>query len=599
MSKFNALLLGISLIFVFSSATAQTINVSQTSIDFEQVYPDYHSRVQTYTVSASNLNNDLTITSPQGFLISTDCFSGYAASINLSAAGGNISNQKIYVKFYPQSSGTFSGAIMHESAGASTKTISLNETTGSSSLPQNYYSPATSTGAALKTELFNIIKGHNVQSYNALWSHYQSTDKKPNGKVWDMYTDNGGCETNAVEFTFSSDQCGNYGAEGDCYNREHSFPKSWFNDGSPMNTDLYHVVPTDGYNNGMRANYPYGEVSSAGYLTDNGSKRGNNNLGNTYNGLVFEPADIYKGDFARIYFYMATRYENQIAGWESNSSYADVVLDGTAFPVFEQWQLDMLVDWHEQDPVSQKEIERNDEIYAIQGNRNPFVDNPQYVYKIWGNEISVKPEPDSLPSNFEATALSDDEINITWNDAAGTIQPDGYLIQANLDGNFTAPVDGNQDNMDADLSDGEANVYVNQGAESYMFSNLDAETVYHFKIWAYANSASNIDYKTNPAPPQDTAKTHDKNTAAFSKEHLNIFDAPLIKDGKIWINKHTKQSIRIKLYSYTGQKLKQHEVSGSGIAKVDLPVNTTTQLVLITVSAESGRWTFKRLTNSK
>ena len=598
MSKYKALLLGISLLFVFSLSTAQTISVSVSSLDFEEVYPGFHSRVQTYTVSATNLSTDLTITSPQGFLISGNCSSGYAANLVLSNSGGNISTQKIYVKFYPQSSGTFSGAIMHESTGASTETISLNETTGSFSLPQNYYSTATSTGAALKTELFNIIKGHNVQSYNALWSHYQSTDAKPNGKVWDMYTDNGGCETNGVEFTFSSDQCGNYGAEGDCYNREHSFPKSWFNDGSPMNTDLYHVVPTDGYNNGMRANYPYGEVSSAGYLTDNGSKRGYNNVGSAYTGRVFEPADIYKGDFARIYFYMATRYENQINGWESNSGSADAILDGTSFPVFEQWQLDMLVNWHKQDLVSQKEIERNNEIFAIQGNRNPFVDHPGYVYKVWGNEISVKPEPDSFPSAFTATAISDEEIQITWTDASGTIEPDGYMIKANLNGNFSVPADGNQNAQDADLSDGEALVYVNQGIESYTFSNLDAETIYYVKTWAYSNSASNINFKTDTVAPQDTAKTQADNTSVYQRDHQNIFDPPLIKDGKICINKHSNEAMTVHVYSITGQKLKQQEVNEQGSVKIAFPEKTT-HLLLVTISAESGVWTFKRLINNK
>ena len=579
MLHYKTLLLGLSFIFVFFSANSQNINVSTSSLDFEEVYPGYHSRIQTYTVSASNLSSNLTITSPQGYLLSENCSSGYSASLTFAPNSGNIPAQKIHVKFYPHFSGVFSGKITHASSGASTETVSLNETTGSSSLPQNYYSTATSSGASLKTELYNIIKGHNVQSYNALWTDYQSTDVKPNGKVWDMYTDNGGCETNSVEFTFSNDQCGNYGAEGDCYNREHSFPKSWFNDGSPMNTDLYHVVPSDGYSNGMRANYPYGETSSAGYVTDNGSKRGYNIVGSSYTGRIFEPADIYKGDFARIYFYMATRYENQISNWENSSSNADAILNGTSFPVFEQWQLDMLVKWHKQDPVSQKEIKRNDEVYAIQGNRNPFVDHPEYVYEIWGNEISVKPEPGNFPSGFTADAISHDEIHITWKDATGTIKPDGYLIRANLDGNFALPSDGNQSPQDTDLSDGEALVYVKQDAESFLFSNLDAKTIYHFKIWPYSNSGKNIDYKLSGAVPQDTALTSQNTTGIDQNTDGSLISQPYIHNQKLTFTMNTDRA-KINLYNINGQHIRSKVFKGQG-QKVKLPVGDIKTTVLV------------------
>jgi len=123
--------------------------------------------------------------------------------------------------------------------------------------PANYYSSAEGkTGYALKTALHNIIKNHQVQSYSSLWNHFQSTDKKPNGKAWDMYSDVPG-GTPAYEYSFGSDQCGSYSKEGDCYNREHSFPKSWFNNASPMYSDLFHLYPTDGYVNQRRGNYPY------------------------------------------------------------------------------------------------------------------------------------------------------------------------------------------------------------------------------------------------------------------------------------------------------------------------------------------------------
>lgn len=248
--------------------------------------------------------------------------------------------------------------------------------------PSGYYSTATGSGATLKTQLYNIIRNHTALSYDDLWTAFQSTDAKANGKVWDMYSDIPG-GTPPYEYTFITAQCVNYSNEGDCYNREHSVPTSWYTDATPMYTDLFHLYPTDGKVNGMRSNYPFGEVGTATFTSLNGSKKGDSNYPG-YSGTVFEPIDEYKGDFARTYFYMATRYENVISTWYSNSTEANAVLQNNTFPVFETWFLNMLAEWHVQDPVSAKETARNDAVYALQGNRNPYIDNPQYVYSVWG-----------------------------------------------------------------------------------------------------------------------------------------------------------------------------------------------------------------------
>jgi len=247
-------------------------------------------------------------------------------------------------------------------------------------IPSGYYNTAQGlTGVPLKTALYNIIKGHTVQSY-PLWSWYDNTDLRSDGKIWDIYSDN-------CSFTLSSDQCGNYQNVCDCYNNEHSFPKSWFGDVSPMNSDIFHIYPTDGKVNGMRSNYPYGETST-------GAVWGNGKLGVCsypgYAGTVFEPADQYKGDLARTYFYMVTRYENVVESWETKDANGDVVLDGTSFPCFEPWALSLLLKWNAQDPVNQKEIDRNNNIYnTVQDNRNPYIDHPEYITAIWGNPSSI------------------------------------------------------------------------------------------------------------------------------------------------------------------------------------------------------------------
>lgn len=250
--------------------------------------------------------------------------------------------------------------------------------------PAGYYNTATGTGYTLKTQLHNIIKNHTDIGYGSLWSAYAgtyqgkpATDKRPDGKVWDMYSN--------CNFTFVTDQDGGSGGANECekFNREHTVPQSWFSQSSPMVSDLFHIPPTDKKVNNIRSNFPYGTVANPSQTTGNGSKLGPCSFAG-YSGTVFEPIDTYKGDFARIYFYMATRYENVISSWQGNSNEANAVFDGTSNKVFETWQLNLLYQWHIQDPVSQKEIDRNNAIYQIQGNRNPYIDNPQWVANVWG-----------------------------------------------------------------------------------------------------------------------------------------------------------------------------------------------------------------------
>ncbi|EIO3979197.1 endonuclease [Vibrio vulnificus] len=254
----------------------------------------------------------------------------------------------------------------------------------------DYYKAAEGkSGFALKTALYNIITNHNSQGYSAIWELAKVADLdlyyENDGSILDMYSEKAS-GADSVHFTKDTNQCGQYSKEGDCYNREHSFPKSWFGGTvEPMNSDGHHIFATDGYVNAKRSNWPFGEVGSATYVSSNGSKLGSAKSDLGYAGTVFEPVDEFKGDFARAYFYMATRYENAIANWEGNTTNANDVLNGTSTTVFEPWMLNMLKRWHNADPVSQKEIDRNQAVYEFQGNRNPFIDHPEFVSAIWGN----------------------------------------------------------------------------------------------------------------------------------------------------------------------------------------------------------------------
>ena len=240
-----------------------------------------------------------------------------------------------------------------------------------------YYSAADGKkGKALKTALSKIIGNPDVVSYKALPEAYKKTDRRDDGKVWDMYS----CTTN---YNFS-DNTGNYKKEGDMYNREHSFPKSWFGGKvKPMYCDIVHVVPCDGYVNNRRGNDPFGETDGDVYKSNkNFSKYGKSKTPG-YTGNVFEPNDIYKGDFARIYLYMATCYESKISGWSSP------MLAGNSYPAYKEWALNLLLKWAEQDPVSEKEVNRNTAAYGVQKNRNPFVDYPGLERYIWGDMQNV------------------------------------------------------------------------------------------------------------------------------------------------------------------------------------------------------------------
>lgn len=242
--------------------------------------------------------------------------------------------------------------------------------------PAGYYSTCENkSGAALLSALCKKVGDHTVVSYNGLLTLYKTSDVYPDGTIWDMYS---------TKHWKPGVTCGNYKKVGDCYNREHSFPKSWFNDAKPMYSDAFHLYPTDGKVNGQRSNNPYGECANGTTLPSNGSVKALGRLGNCtfpgYSGTVFEPDDQYKGDFARSYFYMAAAYNDKIAGWNSK------MLAGNSYPAFSSWAINLLLKWHREDPVSQKELDRQEVVYGAQHNRNPFIDHPELAEYIWGNK---------------------------------------------------------------------------------------------------------------------------------------------------------------------------------------------------------------------
>ena len=227
-------------------------------------------------------------------------------------------------------------------------------------------------GAALKTALSEIIVNPRNGGYDGLWEAYKKTDTRADGYVRDWYS-------NATNYCHITDKAGSYQKEGDCYNREHTVPQSWFGDGD-IKSDVVHVVPTDGYVNNRRSNYPFGEVKNATYTSKNDYCKLGSCKTDGYSGTVFEPNDEIKGDIARIFFYMITRDEGSCGSWGHD------VFTST-YPGLTSWTLNMMMRWSRQDPVDAIEIARNNAVYEVQGNRNPYVDYPGLEEYTWGTKM--------------------------------------------------------------------------------------------------------------------------------------------------------------------------------------------------------------------
>ena len=370
----------------------------------------------------------------------------YTVSFNANGGDGTMSNQQTTGSTFttPKCTFTYTNKVFSKWAlnsvsgtqyaeGATITNISANIQlfaiwVDSSDIP--YYNGVdTSSPSNLETWLHNkISSGTTDVGYDGLWTAYASTDCKPGTNlIWDMYSDE--------DFECGGSKQGHsYSKEGDGYNREHTVPQSWFNESSPMKSDLFHVYPTDGYVNNRRSNYPHGDVSSATYTSNNGSKLGTAGYSGM-SGTVFEVIDEYKGDFARSYFYFATRYLDKISSFTTDGK----KVFSTSFPHMNSTFINQYYSWHLQDPVSSKEINRNNAVYKIQGNRNPYIDHPEWVNVVFNGESpSVVPvsgislSPTSIEINkgasevVAATVTPSDATNkaVTWtsnNSAVATV----------------------------------------------------------------------------------------------------------------------------------------------------------------------------------
>lgn len=232
-------------------------------------------------------------------------------------------------------------------------------------------------GAQIIAALHEQIKEPDTVTYKNLRADLTGIDYRADGTVWDMYSD---CSFGAKQYCYSTDvteAC-------NCYNREHVVPQSyWANDNSKkMRTDLFNVIPADAVANETRSAWAYGEVTGTSSWTNGVSTLGYGTYGNN----TFEPADEYKGDLARVYFYMLTCYRNEDFTQRGTGSKVFTFENGVAG--LTSTALSLFLKWHRNDPVSEKEINRNNGIERLQGNRNPYVDMPELVEYIWGKNAA-------------------------------------------------------------------------------------------------------------------------------------------------------------------------------------------------------------------
>lgn len=264
--------------------------------------------------------------------------------------------------------------------GVASATPSVRSKRVSSSYTGDYYKniDTSLTGNDLRAQLGDLIfSTRQTVSYKGVWNAFRQLDEGidgcPPGKIRGIYSNYCWSETQ---------QCGSYKKEGDCFNREHIFPKSLFGGmghGDGAGTDLFELFPADGYVNNRRGNLPVGVVSNPSYVSTSGCKVGPCAVSG-YSGDCFEVSDEFKGNVARAYLYLSTAYYKK---WQC----CDTASNNGA--EIKPWELQVLLDWHASDPVSDSERAINDEIFTdLQKNRNPFIDHPEWAEQVFAPSLA-------------------------------------------------------------------------------------------------------------------------------------------------------------------------------------------------------------------
>ena len=309
-------------------------------------------------------------------------------------------------------------------------TFAVDPSTNLATYYANIDGKATDSNDNLRKTLCTIISnGYTTIGYSSLPNSVYAASSNPS----DFYNGSGSSKTMEdiySSYPYNSSQDGSSATTcGTGWNKEHTVPQSWFGKASPMVSDAHHVFPTDIRMNSCRSNYPYGENNASKYCSSYGYGHLGTSTFSGYTGQVFDPGskedcggNCYRGDIARVYFYMATRYRttNFTNGTGGTSfTYTNGVADLT------DYMKNLMLKWHREDPVSEKELKRNNAIYAHQKNRNPFVDYPCLVEYIWGDKKGETVSLSSLISGYTGvgTDCCSSEPTLTVSSSSVTISP--------------------------------------------------------------------------------------------------------------------------------------------------------------------------------
>ncbi len=341
-------------------------------------------------------------------------------------------------------------------------------------IPQDYYKNVNGKKKAeLKSAFRNVIKTATVLDYGGgagkTWSGFYVTDRYNGNQVRDRYS--------YEVFYFPSGSSAQNTSAANGMNIEHSFPKSWW--GGTENQaykDLFNLMPCEKNINSAKSNYAMGVVSNV--RTNNGCTKVGTGSAGSKSCNLWEPADEWKGDFARNYFYMVTTYSNLT--WKGEGLN---MLQNDEWPTLQPWAYQLFLKWNRQDPVDAIEKERNEAVYGIQGNRNPFIDFPNLAEYIWGDSTDV-----AFNLSTASTDIPDDEYDFTAYPAAEIVSS---IYSKRFDASWSKYQDGCEYTLDVYEKDSNGrktslNGYpVTTSGNTYRVTGVNTETTYYYKVYVY------------------------------------------------------------------------------------------------------------------
>lgn len=444
-------------------------------------------------------------------------------------------------------------------------------------------------------------KGYSKVSYDGLYTAYEKTDVYPAdsvgkaGKIWDMY---GECTS-----WKKGGKCGSYSSVCDCYNREHSIPQSWWGGGTNgIGCDIFHVVPTDGKVNGVRSNYEYGVVNggtnwvgnkfgaASSWSTDRKTIASEAEEEVNGTGQVFEPKPQYKGDLAR--GLMGT-----IIKWQqSNLTSGNNFFNGT-YTVSGNFGLTkkavvLLMKWHREDPVSQKEIDRNNGIQQTQGNRNPFIDYPYLAEYIWGehagetihmDQLMPSTDPEFVPGVSNGwrgetpPSPQTPKFGVNWSVNGEITQTDSVQENKNVTALPTTPVSCST----------ESNVFMGWTDEPIETTQDEAPTVLYKAVADFPAVSADVTYYAVFARAAEMEPSLPA-TYTFDADNQEGWACTASNKGSFWLLDQGKTIVSppIDLMRLTSIVVKMRTYGGTQYDKLKIDEETGT---LTTIEATGGK----------